>query len=136
MPVSRKATVRGNGWEMPPGGGIVAGDYNDNGKVDGADYVVWRKTNINGAAGYTTWRSNFGATGSGGNGGDPMSSSSGISRASRRWRIGSNIALGQAFNIGGSARSGISNHNQHRVSKHGYRRIRRDRPRLRQLRSP
>jgi len=41
-----------------PGG--PTGDYNKNGVVDAADYVVWRKTNINGAQGYTDWRANFG----------------------------------------------------------------------------
>jgi len=55
------------------------GDFNDNGKVDGADYVVWRKnlgtTNslpnddgIGGTVGpaqYNLWRSNFGNPGSG-----------------------------------------------------------------------
>jgi hypothetical protein len=54
----------------------VAGDYNNNGIVDGADYVLWRK-NINqstlpnrstgisgpvGSADYDFWRSRFGAT--------------------------------------------------------------------------
>jgi hypothetical protein len=39
------------------------GDYNNDGKVDSADYVVWRKTNINGQQGYNDWRANFGATG-------------------------------------------------------------------------
>ena len=41
----------------------LAGDYNNNGKVDAADYVLWRD-NPNGfggsPAGYNTWRSNFG----------------------------------------------------------------------------
>jgi hypothetical protein len=41
----------------------VAGDYNANGEVDAADYVVWRK-NPDGfggdPAGYNTWRTNFG----------------------------------------------------------------------------
>jgi len=54
------------------------GDYNGNGKVDAADYVVWRK-NLNttntlpndptggtiGTAQYNTWRSNFGSGGPG-----------------------------------------------------------------------
>ena len=35
-----------------PAGPALLGDYNDNGKVDAADYVVWRKTNINGPQGY------------------------------------------------------------------------------------
>jgi hypothetical protein len=57
--------------EMPGGGGVL-GDYNDNGVVDAADYVVWR----NGGplanegdnpgtveqADYEFWRSRFGAT--------------------------------------------------------------------------
>jgi len=35
-------------------------DYNHNGVVDAADYVVWRKTGINGEQGYADWRANFG----------------------------------------------------------------------------
>jgi sulfatase modifying factor 1 len=38
----------------------LPGDYNDDGNVDAADYVVWRKTGINGQPGYNTWRANFG----------------------------------------------------------------------------
>jgi hypothetical protein len=41
------------------------GDYNNNGVVDAADYVVWRATNINGQQGYDDWRMNFGSPGSG-----------------------------------------------------------------------
>jgi hypothetical protein len=37
-----------------------AGDFNDDGKVDAADYVVWRKE-IGTPAGYDMWRANFGA---------------------------------------------------------------------------
>jgi hypothetical protein len=50
---------------------LSAGDYNGNGTVDAADYVVWRKTPANfgtNAAGYAAWRSHFGnpaGTGSG-----------------------------------------------------------------------
>lgn len=45
----------------------IAGDYNQNGKVDGADYVLWRKnpSAYGGSTGYTTWRSNFGNSGAG-----------------------------------------------------------------------
>jgi hypothetical protein len=43
----------------------IAGDYNSDGKVNAQDYVIWRKTNINGPAGYTAWRSNFGTGGAG-----------------------------------------------------------------------
>ena len=36
------------------------GDYNGNNVVDAADYVVWRKTGINGQQGYNTWCANYG----------------------------------------------------------------------------
>src|SRR5262249_22077112 len=36
------------------------GDYNGDKIVDAADYAVWRKTNVYGAQGYTSWRNNFG----------------------------------------------------------------------------
>ena len=36
------------------------GDYNNDGTVDAHDYVVWRKTGINGQQGYNDWRANFG----------------------------------------------------------------------------
>jgi hypothetical protein len=53
----------------------IAGDYNNNGKVDAADYVLWRKNP--GAfggnpAGYNTWRANFG---------NPPGSGSGLANA-------------------------------------------------------
>jgi hypothetical protein len=47
------------------------GDFNVDGNVDAADYVLWRKNPgaFGGPTGYTTWRSNFGpATGSGSGG--------------------------------------------------------------------
>ena len=37
----------------------VPGDFNHDGTVDAADYVVWRKTDST-QAGYVAWRSNFG----------------------------------------------------------------------------
>jgi hypothetical protein len=43
----------------------ITGDYNADGKVNAQDYVIWRKTNINGAQGYTDWRSNYGTGGPG-----------------------------------------------------------------------
>ncbi len=67
------AGMKDIGWNViaPPG---VNGDYNNNGIVDAADYVLWRsKLNQNvtlpndttpgnvGSADYTVWRSNFGA---------------------------------------------------------------------------
>jgi hypothetical protein len=43
----------------------MSGDYNDDGAVDAADYVVWRK-NDGSQSGYDAWRTNFGrAAGSG-----------------------------------------------------------------------
>jgi hypothetical protein len=39
----------------------LPGDYNGDGSVDAADYVVWRK-NIGSQEGYDTWRTNFGRT--------------------------------------------------------------------------
>jgi hypothetical protein len=39
------------------------GDHNNDGMVDAVDYVVWRKTNINGQQGYDDWRANFGSSG-------------------------------------------------------------------------
>jgi uncharacterized protein YjbI with pentapeptide repeats len=39
--------------------GIVPGDYNGNGTIDAADYVVWRKNGGTQAA-YSIWRTNFG----------------------------------------------------------------------------
>jgi hypothetical protein len=49
----------------------LAGDHNRDGRVDAADYVVWRRTGINGSQGYLDWKANFGATAPGfGAGGD------------------------------------------------------------------
>ena len=61
----------------------LSGDYNDDGTVDAADYVVWRK-NVGtsnplpndpnggtiGAPQYTTWRANFGSSSPGSGSGD------------------------------------------------------------------
>jgi hypothetical protein len=50
----------------PPVG--LAGDYNGNGRVDAADYVVWRKNPAGfggNPAGYNTWRENFGKSAAG-----------------------------------------------------------------------
>ena len=64
---------------------LVAGDYNRNGVVDAADYIIWRNTlNQSGANlpadgsgnslvdanDYTIWRSNFGKTATSGSGGE------------------------------------------------------------------
>jgi len=55
----------------PPG---QPGDYNEDGTVDAADYVAWRKTPADfggDPGGYTTWRENFGEGGAGGSGAVP-----------------------------------------------------------------
>jgi hypothetical protein len=49
-------------YEAAPPVGALPGDHNDDGKVDTADYVVWRKSNINGQQGYNDWRTNYGRT--------------------------------------------------------------------------
>jgi putative ABC transport system permease protein len=46
----------------------LPGDYNFDGTVDAADYVMWRKTGINGPTGYDTWRTNFSEPGGSGSG--------------------------------------------------------------------
>lgn len=38
----------------------LSGDHNGDGLVDAADYVAWRKLGIDGAQGYTDWKTNFG----------------------------------------------------------------------------
>jgi hypothetical protein len=45
----------------------LLGDYNLDGIVDAADYIVWRKSGGTPAA-YNTWRSNFGRTAGSGSG--------------------------------------------------------------------
>jgi len=40
---------------------VLPGDFNNDGVVDTADYVAWRKTDGT-PAGFTTWRENFGRT--------------------------------------------------------------------------
>jgi autotransporter-associated beta strand protein len=50
---------------------LLAGDYNGDGKVNGADYVMWRNDPdaFGGAAGYNAWRGNYGAGSGSGLGG-------------------------------------------------------------------
>jgi sugar lactone lactonase YvrE len=45
----------------------LPGDYNDDGTIDAADYVTWRKTNGT-PQGFDIWRANFGHTATFGNG--------------------------------------------------------------------
>lgn len=68
------AALRDIGWELIPLPGLF-GDYNNNGVVDAADYVMWRDRNGQNvsipndqtpgtvtASDYTVWRANFGKT--------------------------------------------------------------------------
>jgi T5SS/PEP-CTERM-associated repeat protein len=48
-------------------GSGLPGDYNQDGRVDAADYVVWRKNDAT-QAGYNLWRTNFGRTAGSGTG--------------------------------------------------------------------
>jgi hypothetical protein len=58
----------GNTWDdlFLPLSTTLPGDFNGDGDVDAADYVVWRKTGINGQQGYNDWRANFGQSTGGG----------------------------------------------------------------------
>jgi hypothetical protein len=59
-PVNASAFV---GFDIGFGGVVpLVGDYNNDGTVDAADYVVWRRNDINGQQGYDDWRKNFGRT--------------------------------------------------------------------------
>ena len=46
-------------WMSPASLSTIPGDFNGNGVVDAADYVVWRKTDGT-PAGYNAWRTHFG----------------------------------------------------------------------------
>ena len=50
-----------------PATAVIPGDFNGNGAVDAADYIVWRKTDGT-QTGYDTWRANFGQTAGSGSG--------------------------------------------------------------------
>jgi autotransporter-associated beta strand protein len=66
---NKTALITGPGILLVSTLGVNNGDYNSDGAVDGADYVLWRKDpNSYGGnpAGYNAWRANFGSiTGSG-----------------------------------------------------------------------
>lgn len=57
------AALRDLGWSTVSQTDVQPGDYNKNGIVDAADFVVWRKGVADGN--YATWRANFGETLSG-----------------------------------------------------------------------
>ena len=76
----------------------LEGDYNGDGTVDAADYVVWRKTDGS-QSGYDDWRENFGRTAGGGG---PLGSGSGLASVPEpgTWALGllASVALGVAVN--------------------------------------
>jgi PEP-CTERM motif len=55
------------GLELTLNAGSFPGDFNNDGEVDGADYVMWRKSGA--PTGYNLWRANFGSTFAGESGG-------------------------------------------------------------------
>jgi T5SS/PEP-CTERM-associated repeat protein len=64
-----------NGTLSVTGPESLAGDYNENGQVDAADYVVWRNGlgTIYTQTDYNVWRANFGQTSGSGAGKSPAS---------------------------------------------------------------
>jgi hypothetical protein len=90
----------GEGWEAPEGDNNPV-DYNKDGTVDNADFVMWSKTNVNGAAGYTNWVTGFGETG-GGVGGDDNELVEWYLTGESTMEVDDFINLGQIFDIGGT----------------------------------
>jgi hypothetical protein len=87
--------------EYVMGSGGILGDYNNNGVVDAADYVLWRKGGplqnefdtpgtVNDAD-YAYWRSRFGATTNPGSG---LGSGSAVPEPSALWLLAIGAALG------------------------------------------
>jgi hypothetical protein len=64
---SWSVTTNNSGVKLSVIAASLPGDYNADGSVDAADYIVWRKNN-GPAASYTTWRRNFGRSNSGSGG--------------------------------------------------------------------
>ena len=57
--------ITGMGMLLVSTVGSIPGDYNMDGYVDSADYVIWRKDPVSHGGtpgGYDTWRANFGTT--------------------------------------------------------------------------
>jgi hypothetical protein len=73
----------------------LAGDYNGDGKVDAADYVVWRKFDGT-PAGYDRWRANFGATAGSGAAIDSAGNSS-VPEPTASWLLAVCILLSAAI---------------------------------------
>lgn len=61
--LSASIVVDSDSVNLHVGAGGIPGDFNNDGKVNASDYVVWRKGVVvpSTPANYTAWRSNFGA---------------------------------------------------------------------------
>jgi autotransporter-associated beta strand protein len=59
---------------IPP---TLAGDFNDDGRVDAADYIVWRKMDGT-PSGYNDWRTNFGSSSPGAGSGSALRENSAV----------------------------------------------------------
>ena len=80
----------GNNLLLTFGGGDLAGDYNNDGTVNAADYTVWRDgdspdSTING---YNLWKANYGNTGSGSSAAVPEPSSVALVLLAALWGVG------------------------------------------------
>jgi hypothetical protein len=67
--------ITGSGLLDVAGPGGLTGDYNNDGKVDAADYVVWRKDPASFGGdpdGYNDWAANFGAMAGAGSSGQAV----------------------------------------------------------------
>ena len=79
---------------IPPG--ALAGDYNNDGSVDAADYVEWRDTDSSNPDSYNTWRANFGRTAGSGAGAAQTASSASVPEPSTLALCGLLFALAVA----------------------------------------
>ncbi len=97
-------------WNSLADQGIDTEDYNGDGTVDAADYVVWRKTGINGQQGYDDWRANFGAT-EPGIGWDESGGSNTLQLIELRLTGESSLGPGSSFSLGAAYNTTIADAN-------------------------
>jgi autotransporter-associated beta strand protein len=77
---------------------LLPGDFNVDGNVDAADYVLWRK-NDGTPQGYDAWRANFGATAGGGSAGDALAGATVPEPASAVLLLAAAFAAGYALRL-------------------------------------
>ena len=92
----------GDGWEAPGEGGNNPADYNADGVVNNADFVMWSKLNNNGAQGYADWKANFGETSGFTLGGSDNELVEWNLTGESTIDVGEFVNLGQIFDIGGT----------------------------------